>query len=43
MKTKKIKKWLLWGVRYLLPILLGWLEGDTHTIADGVTALLGSF
>lgn len=26
-------------VRYILPILIGWLEGDTHTVQDAVVSM----
>lgn len=42
MKKKVIKKWISWAIKYLLPILLGWLEGDTHVIADGIAAIVGA-
>lgn len=27
-------------VKYLLPAVLGWLEGDSHAVADSVSALV---
>ena len=42
MKKKDVKYWLKWATRYLLPILLGWLEGDTHVVADGLAAMIGT-
>lgn len=26
-------------VRYILPVLIGWLEGDTHTVQDAVVKM----
>lgn len=30
-------------IKYVLPVLLGWLEGDTHTVQELVTNLLKMF
>lgn len=27
-------------VRYLLPAILGWIEGDSHAIGDAIAGLL---
>lgn len=36
-KTFKIIKLVL---KYLIPVVLGWIEGDSHAVADGVSSLL---
>lgn len=40
---KKTIKFIVTILRYLLPAIVGWLEGDTHAIADAVTALVMLF
>lgn len=30
-------------LRILLPAVIGWLEGDTHAVADAVVSLLSVF
>lgn len=30
-------------LKYLLPAIIGWLEGDTHAVADAVSALVMLF
>ena len=40
---KIVKNYLVVGIRfvvkYVIPLVLGWLEGDTHTIQDFVLNL----
>lgn len=40
MKTKKFIKWIKLILKFLIPVVVGWLEGDTHTVADGLSSLL---
>lgn len=40
---KKIIKFLKLLLKYLLPVVVGWLEGDTHTVADALSNLLTLF
>jgi mannitol-specific phosphotransferase system IIBC component len=42
MKKKVIKKWVTWIIKYLLPVVIGWLEGDTHVISDGLAAIVAT-
>lgn len=42
MKKKTIKL-IATILRYLLPAFIGWLEGDTHAIAESLSALVMSF
>lgn len=42
MKKKVIKKWITWVIKYLLPVVIGWLEGDTHVISDGLAAIVAT-
>ena len=36
-KTLKLIKLIL---KYLLPAVLGWLEGDSHAVADAISNIL---
>ena len=38
--TKKVKKILKFVVKYLLPVLVGWLEGDSHAVSDAITTFI---
>ena len=38
--TKKFKKILKVILKYLLPALLGWLEGDSHAVADSLSTFI---
>lgn len=38
--TKKTLKFIKTILRYLLPAILGWVEGDSHAVADSLSALL---
>ena len=40
MKKKKFIKYLKLFFKYFIPIVLGWLEGDSHAIADAISNLL---
>ena len=40
---KKIIRLIAQILRYLIPAVVGWLEGDTHAIADAVSALVMLF
>ena len=42
MKFKKVIKWIKLVLKFLIPIVVGWIEGDTHAIADGISSLLTS-
>ena len=37
---KKTINFIKLVVRYLLPAVLGWLEGDSHAIADAIANVL---
>lgn len=34
---KKTLKWIKLILRYLIPVVLGWLEGDSHAVASAVS------
>lgn len=36
----KVLNVIKWIAKYLMPALIGWLEGDTHAIFDFVQGLL---
>lgn len=36
---KKTVKWIKLILKYLLPAILGWVEGDSHAIADSLSAV----
>ena len=36
-----LKKAFKWIVKYLLPLLFGLFEGNTHTVEDGISSLFG--
>lgn len=42
--SKKFKKFLVRFfkciVKYVLPVILAWIEGDSHALQDGLTNLL---
>lgn len=40
---KKTIKWIKLILKYLLPAILGWIEGDSHAVADAVAAFLQVF
>lgn len=40
---KKTIKWIKLILKYLLPAILGWIEGDSHAVADAVVAFLQVF
>ena len=40
---KKTLKWIKLILKYLIPIVCGWLEGDTHVIASAVADLFTLF
>ena len=40
---KKTLKWIKLVLKYLIPVVLGWLEGDSHAIASAVGDLLTMF
>ena len=40
MKKKKFLKYLKLFLKYLIPVILGWIEGDTKVVADAITNLL---
>lgn len=39
-KTLNLIKLIL---KYLLPAVLGWVEGDSHAVSDAITGLLTVF
>lgn len=36
-----LKKAFKWIAKYLLPLLFGLFEGNTHTVEDGISSLFG--
>lgn len=40
MKLNKVIKWIKLFLKFFIPIVVGWIEGDTHAIADGISSLL---
>lgn len=38
--TKKTIKFIKLILKYLLPAVLGWVEGDSHAIADAIASLI---
>lgn len=40
---KKTIKWIKLILKYLIPVVIGWLEGDSHTVANALTELLTIF
>lgn len=40
---KKTFRLIIKILRYLLPAVIGWFEGDTHAIADSVVSILSLF
>lgn len=38
--TKKVKKILKLVVKYLIPAVLGWIEGDSHAVADSLSSFI---
>lgn len=43
MKKNKFFKILKLVLKYLLPVLAGWVEGDTHVIASALADVLSLF
>ena len=41
--SKKTIKLLKLVLRYLLPAILGWIEGDSHAVADALSSLVSVF
>ena len=41
--TKKVKKILKVILKYLIPAILGWIEGDSHAVVDSVSAFINLF
>ena len=39
MKKSNVVKVLRFVVKYLLPAVIGWLEGDSHTVQDFISLL----
>lgn len=37
---KKTIKWIKLVLKYLIPVVLGWLEGDSHAVADALSNVL---
>lgn len=42
MKKKTIRL-IIKILRYLLPAVIGWLEGDSHAIADSIVSIISLF
>lgn len=42
MKKKTIKK-ILKVISYLIPAVIGWIEGDSHAIVDSLSAIISLF
>lgn len=40
---KKTVRLIAQILKYLFPAIIGWLEGDSHAIADAISALLMLF
>lgn len=40
---KKTIKWIKLILKYLVPVVLAWFEGDTHTVADLLSELITMF
>lgn len=38
--TKKVKKILKLVIKYLIPAVLGWIEGDSHAVVDSLGAFI---
>lgn len=39
----KIAKFFKLFIKYVVPVVVGWLEGDTHAMADALINLLSLF
>lgn len=37
---KKTIKFIMLVLKYLIPVVLGWIEGDSHAVSDGISNLL---
>lgn len=37
---KKTIKWIKLVVKYLLPVVVGWIEGDSHAVSDALNSFL---
>lgn len=40
---KKTLKWIKLVLKYLIPVVLGWLEGDSHAVADALSEFITIF
>ena len=40
---KKTIKWIKLILKYLIPVVLGWLEGDSHAVASAFSDLFSLF
>lgn len=40
---KKTFNLILKILRYLIPAVIGWVEGDTHAIVDSLSAMIALF
>lgn len=38
--SKKVKKLIVAILKVLLPAVVGWLEGDTHAVAEAISSLI---
>ena len=37
---KKTIKWIKLILKYLIPVVLGWIEGDSHAVATALSDLV---
>ncbi len=42
-KKKTVKTVLKFVLKYIIPILTGWLEGDSHVLSDALKSLVDVF
>lgn len=40
---KSLLKLILTILRYLIPAVIGWIEGDSHLVVDSISALISLF
>lgn len=43
MEKKNVLNWIKLILKYLIPVVLGWLEGDSHVVASALTDFLSLF
>lgn len=37
---KKTIKWIKFVLKYFIPIVIGWIEGDSHAVSDAVSSFI---